>query len=90
MSNFDHYLRKIFPQLFTYLDLVYGLRAGIDDKFHWRLVQRLEDRAILYAKPVVDGRDILKCCYGGNTRDDGTAGLMIGTSWVTHMIDLPG
>ena len=80
MSTFDRYLRRIFPELFTYLDLVYGPRAGVEDEFHWQLVQRLNDKAILYARTVIDGRDILKCCYATETIDKGSVGLMIGTS----------
>ena len=82
ISTFDHYLRQIYPQLFKYLDLVYGLRDGTDDQYHWQLVRRVHDRVIVYDKTMIDGRDILACCFGAE-RAAAKVGLMIGMSLVS-------
>ncbi|KAI0740284.1 hypothetical protein C8Q76DRAFT_790753 [Earliella scabrosa] len=48
-----------FPASFEFLDLIYGVRDGTDDKYHWRLVRRSYNKAILYGKSLVDGHDLL-------------------------------
>ena len=78
MAAFDHYLRLLFPPLFEYLDLVYGTRDGAENKFHWRLLRRSYNKAILYGKSIVDGRDLLQCRLGATTKNKENFGLMIG------------
>ncbi|KAI0717007.1 hypothetical protein C8Q76DRAFT_795240 [Earliella scabrosa] len=78
-AAFDGYLRRLFPVLFEYLDLAYGVRDGTDDMFHWRMVRRSYTKAILYGKTLVDGRDLLECRLGATTKNKENFGLMVVT-----------
>ena len=80
MVAFDRYLRTLFPLLFQYLDLTYGIRDGVGDKFHWRLLRRSYNKAILYGKSIIDGRDLKECRMGSTTKNKDNFGLMIGKS----------
>ncbi|KAM5540501.1 hypothetical protein V8D89_005959 [Ganoderma adspersum] len=79
----DKWLHGLTPKLFQYLDLTYGVRDGIDDKYHWRLVRQQHKRMFLFSKELVNGTDLGKC-IGGQARKKETFQLHITTR---HPID---